>query len=133
MVNLTVFSNKATKAEKGLHSFQNIFSKQFSRVFNSYSQAFNKENSRHGALIESPFKRKKITSEEYLRNTIIYIHQNPENHLITSDFRTYKYSSYQSILSQNYTSLSRDYVIELFEDRDNFIFCHQKIVDGMEF
>ncbi|WP_326982111.1 transposase [Chryseobacterium sp. MYb264] len=43
------------KAEFGLHSPQNIFSKQFSRIFNSYSQAFNKENNRHGALIESPF------------------------------------------------------------------------------
>ncbi len=61
--------------EKGLHASQNIFSKQFSKVFNSYSQAFNKENNRHGALIESPFKRKLITSEEYLRKCVIYIHQ----------------------------------------------------------
>jgi len=61
--------------EKGLHSSQNIFSKQFSKVFNSYSQAFNKENTRHGALIESPFKRKLITSEDYLRQCIVYIHQ----------------------------------------------------------
>lgn len=124
---------KAIKTEKGLHSIQNIFSKQFSRVFNSYSQAFNKENSRHGALIESPFRRKEIISENYLRNTIVYIHQNPQLHTITDDFRTFKYSSYQTILSNQSTSVMRQEVIELFDDKENFILCHQKIVDELNF
>lgn len=62
---------------KGLHSPQNVFSKQFSKIFNSYSQAFNKENNRHGSLIESPFKRKLLSTEDYIRNCIIYIHRNP--------------------------------------------------------
>jgi putative transposase len=118
------------KAERtGLHSPQNIFSKQFATVFNSYSQAFNKENGRHGSLIESPFKRKLITSEEYLINTIIYIHQNPQSHLITDDFSTYFFSSYRSILSDFRTSLKRDEVIELFDSKENFIMSHKKAVD----
>jgi len=85
---ITNHQNK--ELEKGLHASQNIFSKQFAKVFNSYSQAFNKENNRHGSLIESPFKRKLITSEDYLRKCIIYIHQNPSH----GDFKNYKYSSY---------------------------------------
>jgi len=117
------------KTFAGLHSPQNIFSKQFSRIFNSYSQAFNKENNRHGSLIESPFKRKLITSDEYLINTIIYIHQNPQNHFITSDFSIYDFSSYQSILSHSKTLLKRDEVIELFDDRENFIALHKKMID----
>ena len=125
--------NNITKAEKGLHSLQNIFSKQFSRVFNSYSQAFNKENNRHGALIEFPFRRKEIISEEYLRNTIIYIHQNPQLHSITDNFRQFKYSSYQTILSNKPTSIARNEVIELFDNAENFIICHQKIEDEMTF
>ncbi|MBD3905841.1 transposase [Chryseobacterium sp. Ch-15] len=113
----------------GLHSPQNIFSKQFARIFNSYSQAFNKENNRHGALIESPFKRKAITSDEYLINTIIYIHQNPQNHSVVGDFSRYNFSSYQSILSNSKTLLKRNEVIELFDDKENFILSHKKIID----
>ena len=110
---------------EGLHSPQHIFSKQFSIIFNSYSQAFNKENNRHGALIESPFKRKLISSEDYLRQCIIYIHQNPNS----EDFKNFPYSSYKTILSNNNTSLKRSEVNELFEDKENFIFCHQKEAD----
>lgn len=111
--------------EKGLHASQNLFSKQFSKVFNSYSQAFNKENNRHGALIESPFKRRLITSEEYLIKCIIYIHQNPNS----EDFKNYDYSSYKTILSNSTTSVKRNEVIEMFDDRENFILCHQRDVD----
>ena len=110
---------------EGLHSPQHIFSKQFARIFNSYSQAFNKENNRHGALIESPFKRKKISSEDYLRKCIIYIHQNPNS----EDFENFAYSSYKSILSSNETSLKRDEVLEFFDNKNNFTFCHKKETD----
>lgn len=112
---------KLDKVE-GLHSPQHIFSKMFARIFNSYSQAFNKENSRHGALIESPFKRKKISSEDYLRQCIIYIHQNPDS----EDFENFPYSSYKAILSNSETSLKRDEVIALFDDKQNFSICHGK-------
>ena len=121
------------KADAGLHAPQNIFSKQFSKVFNSYSQAFNKENDRHGALIESPFKRKEIDSEEYLRRTIVYIHRNPQNHNLIDDFVEYKYSSYNGILSNSPTLLQRNEVIELFDDIENFKFCHQKVIDLEDF
>ena len=119
--------------EKGLHSPQNIFSKQFSKVFNSYSQAFNKMYNRHGALIESPFKRKCIDSEDYLIKTILYIHQNPQNHEIINDFKNYTVSSYQSILGDNETFLKRNEVIELFSGKDNFVFCHENKSDLEDF
>lgn len=54
-----------------------IVSKQFSKFISSYSQAYNKTNNRHGALLESPFKRVCVDTEEYLKNLIIYIHLNP--------------------------------------------------------
>lgn len=111
--------------EDGLHASKNLFSKHFANVFNSYSQAFNKENSRHGSLIESPFKRKLITSEDYLRQCIIYIHQNPQS----EDFKTHNYSSYKTILSNADTALKRNEVIKMFEDKENFIMCHQKEID----
>ncbi len=121
------------KAKEGLHAPKNIFSKQFSKIFNSYSQAFNKENNRHGALIESPFKRKQINSDEYLRKVILYIHRNPQNHGLSSDFKEYKYSSYHRILSQTKSNLKWENVIELFDDLENFVFTHQQEIDLEEF
>lgn len=107
---------------KGLHSPQNVFSKQFSKIFNSYSQAFNKENNRHGSLIESPFKRKLLSTEDYIRNCIIYIHRNP----VTEHFTKFPYSSYQNILNSSTGFLKSYEVIDLFDSKENFIFCHKK-------
>ncbi|MDR6529134.1 REP element-mobilizing transposase RayT [Chryseobacterium rhizosphaerae] len=118
--------------QTGLHSPQNIFSKQFARLFNSYSQSFNKEYKRHGALIESPFKRKLITSDKYLINMIIYIHQNPQNHSIAHQFSKYNFSSYQSILSKSRTLLKRDEVIELFGGVENFKLSHLRTINLKE-
>ena len=79
-----------TKQEKGLHSFDSIVSKQMGKFVSSYSQAYNKVTNRHGALLESPFKRKRVENEEYLRNLIIYIHLNPID--IKKNFESYIFS-----------------------------------------
>lgn len=120
--------------EKGLHAGRNIFSKRFSQIFNSYSQAYNKMYGRHGALIESPFKRKKINDESYLKKVIIYIHQNPELHSYVDDFRSYKLSSYNAILSKSKTRVMRAEVLDLFENRENFIHAHniEQIINDFE-
>ena len=73
----------------------------FSNLFNAYAKAYNKQQNRTGSLFEKHFKRKKIFSNKYLRNLIIYIHRNPENHHIIDDFRKYNFSSYQEITSGN--------------------------------
>ena len=84
--------NKEDK--KGLHAFDSVVSKQMGKFISSYSQAYNKVTNRHSALLESPFKRKRIDSEEYLKNLIIYIHLNPTD--LKQDFETYTFSSYKS-------------------------------------
>lgn len=126
---LEVFAKTYLKAIEnncsGLHSIENVFSKQFGRFISSYTQAYNKINQRHGALLESPFKRKIIESEDYLRNLIIYIHRNPED--LEMDFKDYRYSSYKSIISSSETKLKREEVITRFSDLENFIYCHTKV------
>jgi len=104
----------------------NIVSRLLSNMFNSYAQAFNKQQSRHGALFERPFKRKKITSQEYLLQLVLYIHNNPVHHGIKSDGKDYKWSSYNTCLSDKPTKLLRDEVILWFEDKENFIYMHNK-------
>lgn len=72
-------------------------------------------------LFESPFKRINIDSEEYLRNLILYIHQNPDN------FERYKFSSYKSIISQAETKIERQIVLDVFGGKENFILTHRNI------
>jgi hypothetical protein len=74
--------------------------------------------------LESPFKRIKIDSEEYLRNLILYIHANPEDLKIDTD--QYKYSSNKAIVSKNKTNIQKKAVLELFYGLENFIYCHHQ-------
>lgn len=94
-----------------------------SNLFNSYAKAFNKQNNRTGSLFEKHFKRIKIQDENYLRNIIQYVHLNPKHHL-NINYKTYKYSSYQSIISDKKTELARNEVMSYFDNIDNFIYCH---------
>ena len=103
----------------GLHSEACFFSKAISKLMSSYTQSFNKVYQRSGSIFESPFKRILIDSEEYLRNLIIYIHQNPDN------FQQYKFSSYLAMISNSETHVQREKVIEIFDNTENFVKCHQ--------
>ena len=94
-----------------------------SNLFNAYAKAFNKQQNRTGSLFEKHFKRIQIENEKYLKNIIQYIHLNPKHHL-DIDYKSFIFSSYQTILSKKTTNLLRDEVIRLFENIDNFIYCH---------
>lgn len=99
-------------------------SQSFSNLFNAYTKAINKKYGRTGSLFEKPFKRIKITDENYLKTLILYIHLNPEHHQICNDFSNYKYSSYQSIISQQKTKIEREKVLYFFDDVQNFMDTH---------
>lgn len=99
---------------------------KLSNLFNAYTKAINKSFGRTGSLFQKPFRRKRIESEEYLRTVLIYIHQNPQNHGITQDFSDYEYSSYKIYIKQIESFLNKELISQLFDDLENFIFCHQK-------
>jgi REP element-mobilizing transposase RayT len=99
-------------------------SQSFSNMFNTYSKAINKAYGRSGSLFQDRFSRKKIESEDYLRQLIIYTHLNPQHHKLISDFRNYKHSSYQSYLSDNPSKLEREFTFSLFDGRSNFEYVH---------
>jgi putative transposase len=52
----------------------------FSHLFNAYSKFFNKKYNRQGSLFERAFKRKLINSNDYFRQLVLYIHNNPVHH-----------------------------------------------------
>ncbi len=72
-LDLTGFKNLSGLAIADFNPFSAHLSKQFSNFFNSYSKSLNKQESRIGSLFVRSFKRKLISSEEQLKDTILYI------------------------------------------------------------
>lgn len=105
----------------------------FSNLFNAYAKAINKKHGREGSLFKERFKRQRINDEKQLINTITYIHLNPVKHNFTEDFKNYKYSSFGAIVSNKPTQLKRKEVLQLFDDKENFIVCHQfKVLEKLD-
>ena len=104
--------------------FDRFVMQQFSNFFNCYTKSFNKKFSRKGALFIDYLKRSLIENEEYLKNVILYIHQNPIHHKYVNRVEEWKYSSYLALTSIKQTSLKRDEVINIFGNIENFIFEH---------
>ena len=112
-----------------LISDEKLVTQSLSNFLNAYAKAFNKYSNRTGSLFEKHFKRIRIKDEEYLKNLIIYIHINPQNHGIINDFRCYKYSSYANFISkplQASVTINRKDVITLFEDIENMEHTHKE-------
>jgi len=103
----------------------NLISRRIGNVFNSYAQAFNKENKRRGSLFIDRFKRNLITSDNYMRNLILYIHHNPKNANLVKKLDDWKFSSYKYIISNLPSMVKKEEAILPFEDLENFIFAHQ--------
>ena len=120
---ILINNNLKSISNMGLHSPINIVSKQLGKFISSYSQAYNKVHKRHGPLLESPFKRIKVDTLDYLKNLILYIHLNPVD--IGIDYDIYKFSSYNSVVSKNKTKIKREEILELFDNEENFMNCHR--------
>jgi len=102
---------------------------RFSNWLNGYTKAFNKLNGRKGALFIDYTKRSLIDKDESFSKLIHYIHVNPIHHGLIKQINKWKYSSYNSILSNGKTLLLRDEVLEWFGGRDEFIKFHQQPVN----
>lgn len=114
------------KNEADLASLKNP-SQHFSNFFNAYTRGLNLAIQRTGALFERPFKRIPVTNESYLMQLIVYVHQNPQKHQFTQDFRQWKYSSYHELASMSPTRLQREKIMQLFGSKEDFIRIHQEI------
>ncbi|HEX2395195.1 MAG TPA: transposase [Bacteroidales bacterium] len=95
------------------------------QLFNSYAQWFNKRTDRTGGLFQSPFKRKRILDQEYLKQAIYYIHRNPMHHKITRKPDEYVYSSYNDLIGNNPTFVKRDHVLQWFDGPVHFADYHK--------
>ena len=101
----------------------------FSHFFNAYTKTLNKQLQTRGTLFERPFKRKQIQDEEYLRQVILYIHNNPLHHGFCKHPSEYTWSSYLTCIGEKPTKLKRKQVMEWFGDKTNFEYMHNLKID----
>ncbi len=124
-LNLTGFQNlSGLGATKPLHQY-------FSNLFNAYTKAFNKWYSRHGSLFERPFKRKRIDNESYLKQVVIYIHNNPVHHGFCNHAIEYPWSSYLTCISLKTTKIKRPDVLDWFGGKKRFETDHKEAGAGI--
>ncbi len=119
--------NRNKEIKQGLHNPDFIVSKQFAKLFSSYTQSINIATNRTGSLVETHFKRIAVNSESYFTHLIWYIHHNPQKHGFVSDFRDYPHSSYHTHLSNGITKLKRNEVMKWFGNSADFKSFHNEI------
>lgn len=122
------------KPSKGSEPFEGLsiskwISQQFGHLFNAYTQAYNKKYNRRGTLLCRSVKRKPITNEHYLTACIRYLHMNPIHHGFVASLESWKWSSYQALLSLHETQLSRETALSWFGNMENYIAVHHQRLD----
>lgn len=118
------FQKNQGKSTKQYFNYSTIISNQFSKLFNSYTQSFNKVYQRKGSLFNPNFNRKVIESEVYFTWLILYIHKNPIHHGFCENLFEWKFSSYRTFLEQKETKIKRREVLDWFGGRMDFIKFH---------
>ena len=122
-------TNPDLKTLQGFKTLEEFVIRQFGHLFNSYTQSFNKMYNRKGSLFIHSFKRKEITSDNHLTNTIHYIHANPVHHGFVKAIADWPWSSYPYILSDASGFINRKEVIQWFGNLEEFIKYHQQPID----
>ncbi len=101
----------------------------FSDLFNAYTKAFNKREGKTGSLFERHYKWIPVNDKDYLRNLVVYIHLKPENHGISNDFGTFKFSSYHLFTPHNHKRLlevGKKETLALFKGLEHMEYMHRE-------
>lgn len=116
-------------------TYNTFLEDQMKRFFSSYAKAFNKQYGRNGSVFQKRFKRIALRDEEHVKYLIAYHHHNPIYHGLAENFKTWKYTSHNAILTEVKTHISRTEVLQLFDGREDFIRYHWqfKMDKRMEF
>ena len=104
-------------------------SKAFSNLFSSYTQAFNKVYNRKGSLFIPNMKSILIEDESGLCKVTRYIHANPVHHRFVKNIGDWKFSSFNSYLSDSETKLSKEEILNIFGSKEYFISYHKQPIE----
>ena len=106
--------------------YNKLISRQFSHLFNSYAQAYNKMYNRRGSLFIPNFKKKAVTSEAYLPTVIAYIHLNPVHHGFTEAPDSWPHSSYTVVVEDRWSFIDKAFLVEWFGGNKAFADYHRQ-------
>ncbi len=119
-------SSLIVKSDKDI-DFHKFIMQKLSNFLNGYAKAFNKQQSRRGALFIDYTKRKEITNDFYFTRVVNYIHQNPVLHGFCENAKDWSYSSYNSIINTTKNSkLERNVIFDWFGGIEQFVSFHQE-------
>jgi putative transposase len=110
-------------------NLSNYIAHQWGTLQNTFTKKLNYKRGTRGGLFCQSVDRNLINSEEYRQMAVVYIHNNPVKHVFCTSPEDWKFSSYNSIISEGFTKVERDEVISWFETRENFIFYHKSNAD----
>lgn len=104
----------------------NIVSKQFSNLFSSYTQAYNKVYQRRGSLFQPNMKRKEVIGDGYFTKLVLYIHSNAVKHGFVAQLWDWPYSSYhQYRIAAGEPGLNKEIVLQWFGGLQPFERAHE--------
>lgn len=106
------------------NSYPSIVSSRWKNFFISYSLALRRQENIRTNIFAQKFKHIEVTTDAQFKNTIQYIHHNPAHHHIMKDFQNYRWSSYSRILNDHQSKLEKNYVLDLFGGKEQYIQSH---------
>lgn len=104
---------------------EKFLSKQFSNLFSSYTQAFNKVNNRMGSMFIKNFKRESIENKRHFLNAVIYTHRNPVHHGFRESMDEWPHSSYFDVVFNEDTFAESQKLLAVFGGIESFIQKHK--------
>jgi len=118
------FADKGDRNTFEKFKVEKIISKQFSKLFSCYTQSFNKVYNRRGSLFVPNYKRKEITSEEYLKQAFIYIHNNPVKHGFVRKPDEWNFSSYHAYIFEKENFVKKNCILNYFDSVESLRASH---------
>ncbi len=119
-------SNTSRRFQNGDVDVNKFILDQYRRFFSSYSLSYNFRNKRRGQLFLKRFKRVSLNSDRRLRYMICYLHHNPVHHGFTTDFSSWKHSSYKRYICDPTNDMYLDHMMNLFGSVETFYQEHEK-------
>ncbi|MCX6229909.1 MAG: transposase [Bacteroidetes bacterium] len=120
--------NVKKEAEKLINSKDNIYTQELAKsigiMLSSYTQAINRQQNRKGSLFSHQTKAKRLNfnKEEYLRNCVFYIHQNPKVAQLVDKIEDWEFSSFPDYIGfRNGTLLNKELAYQFINiDKKDF-------------
>ncbi|MFN5793904.1 MAG: hypothetical protein ACK455_03830 [Bacteroidota bacterium] len=103
----------------------NVFDKHTQKLFTNFLNTFvaeskNQKQLSFNKIAKQGFSKVELNSNQDIVSTITNLHLLPIKYKYGSQISDWKYSSYQAILSDKPSSINRDFVLNIFGNKEKF-------------